>query len=78
MDFNAIAGKAGELLNEHSEEVEAAVEKVGEVVKEKYGHAEQVDMAVDKIKELIPDGDAAQPPAAEPPAAPAAGPAAGH
>jgi MT0933-like antitoxin protein len=57
VDFNAIAGKAGELLNEHGDQVEAAAEKVGEMVKDKYGHDEQVDMAVDKIKDLIPGGE---------------------
>lgn len=66
VDFNALAGKAGELLNEHGDKVEMAAEKVGDVVKEKFGHAEQVDMAVDKIKDLIPDGPAA----GEAPAAP--------
>ncbi len=59
VDFNALAGKAGELLNEHGDKVEMAAEKVGDVVKEKFGHAEQVDMAVDKLKGLIPDGPAA-------------------
>ena len=43
MDFNALAGKAAELLNEHGDKVEDAAEKVGEIVKEKFGHAEQVD-----------------------------------
>ena len=57
VDFNALAGKAGELLNEHGDQVEAAAEKIGEVVKEKYGHEEQVDMAVDKLKDLIPGGE---------------------
>jgi hypothetical protein len=58
VDFNAIAGKAGELLNEHGDQVEAATEKLGEVVKEQFGHDGQVDMAVDKIKDLIPGGEA--------------------
>ncbi len=58
VDFNALAGKAGKLISEHSEQIETAAEKVGDVVKEKFGHAEQVDMAVDKLKELIPDGEA--------------------
>ncbi|MGI5126867.1 Rv0909 family putative TA system antitoxin [Pseudonocardia sp. CA-107938] len=60
VDFNSLAGKAGELLNEHGDKVEMAAEKVGDVVKEKFGHEEQVDMAVDKLKEIIPDGPAAQ------------------
>lgn len=57
VDFNALAGKAGELLNEHGDKVEAAAEKVGEIVKEKFGHEEQVDTAVDKLKGLIPGGE---------------------
>jgi len=59
VDFNSLAGKAGELLNEHGDKVEMAAEKVGDLVKDKFGHAEQVDMAVDKLKEMIPDGPAA-------------------
>ncbi|MEJ3652106.1 Rv0909 family putative TA system antitoxin [Actinomycetes bacterium KLBMP 9759] len=66
MDFNALAGKAGELLDEHGDKVEMAAEKVGDIVKEKYGHGEQVDMAVDKLKEMIPGGEGS-------PAAPPAG-----
>jgi hypothetical protein len=57
VDFNALAGKANELLTEHADQVEAGVEKLGEVVKDKYGHDEQVDMAVDKIKDMIPGGE---------------------
>lgn len=67
MDFNALAGKAGELLDGHGDKVEAAADKVGDVVKEKFGHGEQVDAAVDKIKDLIPGGEAAK----TPPVAPA-------
>ena len=63
MDIGNLAGKAGELVNEHGDKIEDAAEKVGEFVKEKFGHAEQVDMAVDKLKELIPDPDAPQNPA---------------
>ena len=65
MDLNNLAGKAGELLNEHGDQVEAGVEKVGELAKEKFGHEEQVDMAVDKIKDMIPDAPAGEAPAAQ-------------
>jgi hypothetical protein len=61
MDLGNLAGKAGELLNEHGDKVEDAVEKVGEMAKEKFGHDDQVDMAVDKIKDMIPDGPGAAP-----------------
>ena len=66
VDFNALAGKASELLNEHGDQVEAAAEKLGDIVKEKYGHGEQVDMAVDKIKDLIPGGEGGEAPGAAP------------
>lgn len=67
VDFNALAGKAGELLNEHGDKVEMAADKVGDMVTEKFGHGEQVDMAVDKLKDMIPGGEGAD----APPAAPA-------
>jgi hypothetical protein len=56
MDIGNLAGKAGDLVNEHGAAIEDAAEKVGEFVKDKFGHAEQVDMVVDKVKDLIPDG----------------------
>lgn len=65
VDFNALSGKASELLNEHGDQVEAAAEKVGEMVKGKFGHEDQVDAVVDKIKDLIPGGDADKPPAGQ-------------
>jgi hypothetical protein len=55
VDFDALKGKAEELLNEHGDKVEAAAEKVGEIVKERYGHDEQVDQVLGKLKDLIPD-----------------------
>ena len=65
VDFNELAGKAGELLNEHGDKVEMAAEKVGDVVKEKFGHEEQVDMAVDKLKDMIPGGEGGEAPPAD-------------
>ncbi|NMH90045.1 antitoxin [Pseudonocardia bannensis] len=56
VDFNALRGKAEELLNAHGDKVEDATEKVGDLVKGKFGHDEQVDQVVDKLKDLIPDG----------------------
>lgn len=56
MDLSNLAGKAGDLVNEHGATIEDAAEKVGEFVKDRIGHAEQVDMVVDKVKDLIPDG----------------------
>ena len=57
MDFNDLAGKAKDLAEEHPEQLEGAVEKLGETVKEKYGHDEQVDEGVAKIKGVIPGGE---------------------
>ncbi|NMH98343.1 antitoxin [Pseudonocardia sp. K10HN5] len=66
VDFNALRGKAEELLNQHGDKVETATDKVGDLVKGKFGHDEQVDQVVGKIKDLIPDGPGGeQPPAAE-------------
>jgi archaellum component FlaC len=57
MDFNDLAGKAKDLAEEHPEQLEGAVEKLGETVKEKYGHDEQVDEGIAKIKGAIPGGE---------------------
>lgn len=56
MDIGNLAGRAGELLDEHGDTIEDAAERVGEFVRDRLGHAEQVDMVVDKVKDLIPDG----------------------
>jgi hypothetical protein len=57
MDFNDLAGKAKELAEEHPEQIEGAVEQLGNVAKEKFGHDEQIDQGVDKIKDAIPGGE---------------------
>lgn len=54
MDLGNLAGKASELLEQHADKVDVAVDKAGELAKEKFGHEEQVDMAVDKVKDLLP------------------------
>lgn len=55
MDFDALKGKAEDLLDEHGDKIEDGVEKLGDVVKGKFGHEEEVDGVVGKIKDLIPD-----------------------
>lgn len=55
VDFDALKGQAEKLVNEHGGAIEQGAEKVGEIVKEKFGHAEQVDAVVDKIKDFVPD-----------------------
>ncbi len=57
VDFDALKGKAEELLKEHGEKIEEGVEKAGEFAKEKFGHEEHVDTAVEKIKDVIPPKD---------------------
>jgi hypothetical protein len=54
MDLGNLAGKASELLEQHADKVDVAVDKAGELAKEKFGHDGQVDMAVDKVKDLLP------------------------
>jgi hypothetical protein len=48
MDF----GNVKKLLGEHDEQVDAALDKVGELAKEKFtGHDEQIDMLTQKAKD---------------------------
>jgi MT0933-like antitoxin protein len=60
MDIGNLAGK---MLDEHGDKVEMAVDKAGEMAKEKFGHEEQVEMGIDKLKDLIPGGEGETPPA---------------
>lgn len=62
MDLNSMKDKATELLGEHGDKVEDAAEKVGEMVKDKYGHDEHVDTVVDKIKDAVPGFDSSDSP----------------
>ncbi|WP_181782116.1 Rv0909 family putative TA system antitoxin [Pseudonocardia pini] len=55
MDFDALKGQAEKLLDEHGDKIEDGAEKVGEIVKERFGHEEQVDAVVAKIKDFVPD-----------------------
>ncbi|GAY11807.1 Rv0909 family putative TA system antitoxin [Pseudonocardia sp. N23] len=55
VDFDALKGKAEELLNEHGDKIEDGAEKLGEIVKGRFGHEDQVDTVVDKIKDFVPD-----------------------
>ena len=52
MDFKDLAGKAGELLGQHDDQVDAAIEKAAEAAKEKFaGHDEQIDAFAQKAKD---------------------------
>jgi hypothetical protein len=57
MDFNDLAAKAKDLAEEHPEQIEGAVAKLGDVAKEKFGHEEQIDEGIAKIKGAIPGGE---------------------
>lgn len=61
MELGNLMGKATELLSEHGDKVGMAVDKAGELAKEKFGHSDQVDMAVDKLKDMLPGGGEAAP-----------------
>jgi hypothetical protein len=49
VDFDALKNKAGELLNEHGDQVDSVAEKAGEFAKGKFGHV------VDKIQDATPE-----------------------
>ena len=62
--------RAKDLLNQHDEQVDQALEKGGELAKDKFaGHDTQIDGAIDKAQEMtgagdtVPDAPADRPPA---------------
>jgi MT0933-like antitoxin protein len=61
MGFDALKKKAKGLLGQHGDKVEQAVDKSGDLAKEKVGHEEQVDKATekgkDKAKDVLGDSD---------------------
>ena len=64
VDFNALRAQAGELVEQHEDQIDAGVEKAGEMAKDRFaGHEQHIDMGVDKIQELTPDRDGDTPPA---------------
>lgn len=68
--------KAKELLNQHDDKVDQALDKGGEMAKQKFaGHDGQIDGLIDQAQERTGAGDTTQaPPPAAPPAAPPAQP----
>lgn len=65
--------KAKDLLGQHDEQVDQALEHGGGLAKERFaGHDAQIDSAVDRAQEMTGEGDTVpdQPPP-PPPAAPA-------
>jgi hypothetical protein len=54
--------KAKELLDQHDDKVDEALDKVGELAKGRFaGHDEQIDMVVDKLQEVTGGGDSTRP-----------------
>jgi MT0933-like antitoxin protein len=51
MDLGGLADKAKNLAEQNADKVDAALEKAGELAKDRFGHDEQVDTAVSKIKD---------------------------
>jgi hypothetical protein len=63
--------KAKELLNQHDDKVDQALDQAGEKAKERFaGHDEQIDQGVDKLQEMTGAGDTAEAPPEEPPPPP--------
>jgi hypothetical protein len=53
--------KAKELLNQHDDKVDQALDKAGDMAKERFaGHDEQIDQGVDKLQEMTGAGDTAE------------------
>jgi hypothetical protein len=55
-DLGGLGDKAKDLLDEHGDKVEGAVDKIGDVAKDKLGHEDTVDNVTEKIKNAIPGG----------------------
>jgi hypothetical protein len=63
--------KAKELLNQHDDKVDQALDKAGEAAKERFaGHDEQIDQGVDKLQEMTGTGDTTGASQEEPPPPP--------
>lgn len=55
MGIDDLAGKAKDLLSEHSEQVDDAVDKVADIADEKTGgkYSDQIDQAAEKLKDVL-------------------------
>ena len=45
------------MADEHDEQIDGALEKVGNAAGHRFGHEEQIDKAVDALQERTGDGD---------------------
>ena len=61
--------KAKELLDQHDDKVDQALDKAGEAAKQRFaGHDSQIDGLVDQAQQRTGAGDTTQAPPAAPPA----------
>ena len=58
MDLGDLTNKAKDLLEEHADQVDDAVDKAAELVDDKTGgkHTDQIDTAAAKLKDVLPGG----------------------
>ncbi len=49
--------KAKDLLNQHDDKVDQALDKAGEAAKSRFGHDEQIDGLVDRAQDMTGTGD---------------------
>lgn len=62
MDFGSLAGKAKDMLGEHDDKVDQALDKTGEFAKGKFeGHDAQIDKVVEMGKNHNFGGERDQP-----------------
>jgi hypothetical protein len=62
--------KAKDMLDQHDDKVDQALEKAGEAAKQRFaGHDEQIDQGVDRLQEMTGEGDTTQAPVDTPPPA---------
>ncbi len=54
MDLGGLADKAKDLAEQNADKVDGALDKVGDLVSDRFGHDGHVDTVVDKIKDAIP------------------------
>jgi hypothetical protein len=63
--------KAKEMLDQHDDKVDQALDKGGEMAKERFaGHDEHIDQGVDRLQGMTGDGDTTEAPPEEPPPPP--------
>jgi hypothetical protein len=56
VDFDGMKDKAGDLAEEHGDQVDAGVDKGSDAAGERFGHEDQLDQGADKLKDAIPGG----------------------